>query len=97
MRYRRQGPGGGPAVLLLHSPGDAERLARTFRVIVPEPSDPQGDAAAWLAAFLEGLGARGITIVAEGPFHDAAVELARCDPDRVARVVRRAGELLGGG
>jgi hypothetical protein len=89
MRYRRLGAG--PPLLLLGRADDVEGLAARFRVIVPEMPATGEDVGAWLAAFLEGLGMTGITVVAAEPFHSAARELALADPDLVTRVV------LGGG
>ena len=50
-------------------------------VVVPELTDP-----ASLGAFIDGLGTSGLTILAAGPFYDAALELAAQDPQRIANV-----------
>jgi hypothetical protein len=77
MRYRRWGgKTGSPAVLLLGR----------FGAIVPELPEPGTDILAWLGAFIEGLGTGGLTVLATGPYYDAALELAAHDPDRIARV-----------
>jgi hypothetical protein len=85
MRYRRLGAG--PPLVLLGPADGAEGLAASYRVIVPEMPAPGEDVGAWLTAFLEGLGTRGVTVVAPEPFHAAARELALADPDRVAEVL----------
>jgi len=50
-------------------------------VLVPELDDP-----AALGAFIEGLGGRGLTILAASPFYEAALELAAGDSERIERV-----------
>ena len=50
-------------------------------IVVPELSDP-----AALGPFIEGLGGRGLTILAASPFYEAALELAESDPGRIERV-----------
>lgn len=72
MRYRRWLPGADCQVVVIGA-----RLG----MVVPELADPSA-----LGAFVEGLGTRGLTILAAGPFYEAAVELAALDPDRIARV-----------
>jgi hypothetical protein len=80
MRYQRWRPGGAvpPRVVVL-GPG---RLG----VIVPDLPDPS-----WLKGFVEGLGTGGLTILAAGPYYEAALELAALDPERVAGVSPLAG------
>jgi hypothetical protein len=78
MRYRRWRPGAGSRVVVV---GPA-RLG----VIVPDLTDPS-----LLGAFIEGLGTPGLTILASGPFYDAALELAARDPERIAGVSPIAG------
>jgi hypothetical protein len=107
MRYRRLGAG--RAVLVLRPasafaplwPGLAHALAAHFRVILPDLPATAVDATAWLAGFLEGVGAAGVGVVAAGRFCAPALELALLDPDAVGRValVHRgagAGPALGG-
>jgi len=93
MRYRRSGVG--PAVLLLH-PGEESGalwpellhvLSSSFRVIVPDLPDDAGDAAAWLADLLEGLGFARVSVLAADGFCLPALELALLDADQVERVV----------
>jgi hypothetical protein len=101
MRYRRSGSG--RAVLVLCAgcaeplwPELAGALAARFRLIVPEV--PRGaDVAAWLAHFLEGLGAAGVTVVAADGFCLPALELALLGADQVARVVLVPGREDGDG
>lgn len=50
-------------------------------MLVPELSDPSA-----LGPFIEGLGSRGLTILAASPFYEAALELAAADPERIERV-----------
>ena len=66
-------------------PGLGEALADRFRVI--EPDIPAGAGAGWLADFVEGLGMRGIGVVAADPWCIAVLELARQDAGQFARVV----------
>ena len=72
MRYRRWRGGIDCPVVVLGS-----RLG----MVVPELADPED-----LGPFIEGLGTRGLTILAAGPFYEAAVALAALDPERIARV-----------
>ena len=102
MRYRRSG--GGLPVVVLGSPGDPERLwpglhealASRFRLIVPELPRCDSDVAAWLSAFLEGLGSTEVRVVASSEFCVPALELAAGDVDRIARVVLVVGGNAGG-
>ena len=55
-------------------------------VVVPDLAEP-----GQLAGFIEGLGARNLTILAAGPFYDAALELAERDPERISGVSPIAG------
>lgn len=89
MRYRRLGAG--PPLVVLGPVDDLDGYAARFRVIVPEMPEPGEDLQAWLAAFLEGLGTPGVSIVAAGPFHAAARELALGDPGRVTNLVLDGG------
>ena len=50
-------------------------------MLVPELADPSE-----LGPFVEGLGSRGLTILAAGPFYEAALELAAADPGRIETV-----------
>ena len=50
-------------------------------IVVPELNDPSA-----LGPFIEGLGGRGLTILAASPFYEAALELADSDPGRIERV-----------
>jgi hypothetical protein len=91
MRYR--GAGAGRAVIVLEPPGDRgaiwpellEALAKRRRVILPELHAVDGAAAEWLAGFLEGLGSRGVAVIAAEPYQCLALTLG--DPDQVACVV----------
>lgn len=93
MRYARTGSG--LPVVMLGSPADPEPLwpglhqaiARRFRLIVPDLPRCDTDVAAWLAAFLEGLGSTEVRVVASSEFCMAALELVIADLDRIARVV----------
>src|SRR5687767_5076939 len=74
IRYRCTGAG--RTVLVLRSagplpPGAREMLATletSYRVIEPEPPGPDADVGAWLEAFLEGLGATGVRVIAADRF-----------------------------
>ena len=55
-------------------------------VVLPDLTDPEQ-----LGAFLEGLGTRGLTILAAGEFYEAALELAARDPERIKGVSPLAG------
>lgn len=72
MRYRRWRPGENCPVVV-----GGPRLG----MVVPELADPGA-----LGAFIEGLGTRGLTILATGLFYDAALELATLDPGRIVKV-----------
>jgi hypothetical protein len=72
MRYRRWRPGEHCPVVVL-----GPRLG----MVVPELAAPSA-----LGAFIEGLGTRGLTILAAGPYYDVALELAALDPERIVRV-----------
>lgn len=93
MRYRRSG--GGLPVVVLGSPGEPEplwpglheALSSRFRLIVPELPRCDSDVAAWLSAFLEGLGSTEVRVIASSEFCVPALELALGDLDRIARVV----------
>ncbi|HSJ65217.1 MAG TPA: hypothetical protein VK922_15100 [Gemmatimonadaceae bacterium] len=93
MRYNRSG--GGVPVVVLGAPGASdplwpelhEALAGGFRLIVPELPRCDEDVAAWLAAFLEGLGTPTVRIVASSDFCMSALELALADLERIDRVV----------
>lgn len=78
VRYRRWRPGTGSAVVVV---GPAR-----MGVIVPELPSPGTDIATWLGSFLEGLGTGGLTVLAAGPFYEAALAIAAHDPDRVTAV-----------
>jgi pimeloyl-ACP methyl ester carboxylesterase len=90
MRYNRSG-GGLPVVVLGGAeplwPGLHEVLAGHFRLIVPELPRCTEDVAAWLAAFLEGLGTTKVRVVASSDFCMSALELALADLDRIDRIV----------
>jgi hypothetical protein len=89
MRYHRLGAG--PPLVLLGLTGCAEDLSGRFRVLVPEMPAPGEDVGAWLTAFLEGLGATGVTVLAAEPFYSVARDLALADPDRVSHVILGEG------
>ena len=72
MRYRRWRAGANCQVVVL-----GPRLG----MVVPELADPSA-----LASFIEGLGTCGLTILAAGPYYEAALALAELDPERIARV-----------
>src|SRR6185503_13188725 len=82
-RYRRSGAG--RALLLLRSNEEAEALwpelldalHEAFRLIMPEVPPEGGDAADWLADFMEGLGMPNVCVVASDTLALPALELAR--------------------
>lgn len=55
-------------------------------VVVPDLAEP-----GQLAGFIEGLGARDMTILAAGAYYEAALELAERDPERIKGVSPIAG------
>ena len=93
MRYRRAGAGR-PLVVLRRAIGPDsfwpeldDDLVSRFRVITPElPPDCQ-DVAAWLAAFLEGVGLDRVVLVAADPCCLPALELALLNGYQVERLV----------
>lgn len=101
-RYR--GDGAGRVVLVLHADGAAEplwpellpALVRGSRVLTPELSEDAAEVAGHLLAFLEGLGAADVRVVATEPFCTAALELALRDEGRVSRVVLVSGRASDG-
>ena len=56
-------------------------LCKRLGVVMPELTDP-----AALGPFIEGLGTKGLTVLAAGEFYEAALALATQDPERVAWV-----------
>lgn len=64
----------------------ADWLVARHRVIVPALGDEHVSVAAQSAGFLEGLGTRGVSVVAVGSCCVAALELALRDTDQIARV-----------
>jgi hypothetical protein len=56
-------------------------LGPRLGVIVPELTDPES-----LGPFIEGLGTSGLTVLANGAFYEAALELAARDPERISKV-----------
>ena len=93
MRYRRAGAGR-PLVVLrsaaeadaLWPELDAELVARN-RVLTPElPADCE-DVAAWVAAFLEGVGLDRVVVLAAEPCCLSALELALFNASLVERLV----------
>lgn len=93
VRYRRAGQGSSLVLLLLDEdrplpfPELLSELDGSFRVVIPCAPDEKANAACWLNAFLEGLGAYGVGIIAAGRYRTAALELAHIAPDHVARIV----------
>lgn len=91
MRYRRVGTG--RPVLVLHSPANPlwpellEALGAGYRLVVPEPPAGDADPTAWVADFLEGLGASSVRIVAANGFCHAALELALLEAVGITRLV----------
>ena len=89
MRYRRSGAG--RVVIVLGPlggepwPGLGDALAARFRVI--EPDIPARADLAWLASFLEGLGMRGLSVIAADPWCVPLLQVANDDVERFARVV----------
>jgi pimeloyl-ACP methyl ester carboxylesterase len=92
MRYRRVGAGRPLVVLRGAADGDAlwpeldAPLAARFRVLVPELPEGCDDLAAWIGAFLEGVGLDRVTLLAAEPCCLAALEVALLDPHRVERL-----------
>jgi pimeloyl-ACP methyl ester carboxylesterase len=82
-RYVRRGAG--LTVLLLGGdPAVAEALASSFRVIAPEVTDDApSQPVARLRGLLDGLGLAEVAILASPALADAALGLAREEPDRV--------------
>ena len=89
MRYRRSGAG--RAVIVLGPlggepwPGLGDALAARFRVI--EPDIPEGADLGWLSGFLEGLGMRGLSVIAADPWVVPLLQVVSDDADRFARIV----------
>ena len=89
MRYRRSGAG--RAVVVLGPlggepwPGLGDALAARFRVI--EPDIPASADVEWLSGFLDGLGMRGLAVIAADPWCMPLLQLVRDDGDRFARIV----------
>ena len=89
MRYRRSGAG--RVVIVLGPlggepwPGLGDALAARFRVI--EPDIPPGADLGWLSSFLEGLGMRGLSVIATDPWCVPLLQVVSEDADRFARVV----------
>ena len=89
VRYRRSGAG--RAVLLLGPLGGepwtglGDALAARFRLI--EPDVPASADLGWLAGFLDGLGMRGLAVVAADPWCVPLLQLVADDADRFARIV----------
>lgn len=98
--------GSGPALLLLADPADpfasslVDALARTHRVVAPEPpaearnlaaretARESGDFAGWLRDFLDGLGMTEVPLVTADPhLGAAALAFAMAYPCRVSRLV----------
>jgi hypothetical protein len=94
--YRRAGRGDTIVALAARdwrgAPALFPALAREFRLIVPEVDHPDAEAeerppfAAWLSAFLDGLGLAGVTLLADDRFAGAALASAVLEPARVARL-----------
>jgi hypothetical protein len=96
VRYRRSGAG--PVIVLLGGADGAARwptledtLSRIGRVLTPEiaPNEPAGrHLDAWLAAFLEGIGASGIAIVvADDSCAAPVLAMALLEPELIRSVV----------
>ena len=93
MRYRRFGVG--RPVVVLHAPDDhdpfwpalLEVLGAGCRLILPELPDPEADLTAWLAGFLEGLGAARVRILAAERFALPVLELALLETDQIVGLV----------
>lgn len=89
MRYRRSGAG--RAVVVLGPlggepwPGLGDALAARFRVI--EPDIPAAADRRWLADFMDGLGMRGISVIAADPWCVPLLQYVRDDVERFARIV----------
>ena len=92
-RYVRRGTG--PSVLLLLGHTEAnplwsaliETLVAGHRVIIPQPP-PDGDhSAICLRAFIEGIGACDLVIIAGGSAIDAALEVASSDEFTVRKLI----------
>jgi hypothetical protein len=104
MRYLRRGAGR-PIVALSDDtttdapwPVLAAALSSRYRVLLPElPADAAGDDfVAWLDAFLDGIGAAPVAIVAFGRRCAETLTFAARDGGRLARVVLVPGETRDG-
>ena len=93
-RYLRRGTGR-PLVALSDDtatdapwPVLAAALSARYRVLLPEiPVAPGADFAAWLDAFLDGVGATPVSLVAFGARCAETLAFAAGDAERLARVV----------
>jgi hypothetical protein len=92
MRYRRCGVGRAVLVLRPEEQPDAlwpellGALGPRVRLLVPEQPEAAADVTARLAAFLDGLGASGVAVLAAGRLCIPALELALLGGDQVARL-----------
>jgi hypothetical protein len=62
-------------------------LSASFRVIVPDIASCGEDAEDALRCLLDGLGARGVAVIAAGKYCEVATALARADEEQVGSLV----------
>jgi hypothetical protein len=93
VRYRRSGSGR-PALLLYSSsdreglwPEVVDALAAGYRLIVPTPPVPGTDIGSWLAALIDGLGVRDLSVIATEAFGLAPLDAIEGRCDQIARIV----------
>jgi pimeloyl-ACP methyl ester carboxylesterase len=93
MRYRRAGTGRPLVVLRAADDSDAlwpeldAELVSRFRVVTPELPPECEDVAAWVSAFLEGVGLTRVVVLAAEPCCLSALELALLGADQVERLI----------
>jgi hypothetical protein len=91
-RYRRRGSGR-PVLLLCDSPDSPlwelllNALSECYRVIIPEFAQPGAEGSFRLADFLEGLGCRAVSVIADAALASAALAVALGGCDQIARVI----------
>lgn len=92
-RYVRRGSG--PSVVLVGADAKAnpvwgplvERLELGHRIVVPQPPPVNVHIAAWLRAFIEGLGLSDVVLIAGNGTSSAALELASTDDFLIRKLI----------